>query len=116
MPARQRIVDVEIEEAKRRLRAESARLRRRIDADVASARGEAAGLVSWRKYVARFRLATLAAALGVGLIASAGMSPRRWSRWLGRRAVAAAMASVQAGLFAELRTLWNQDREGGERS
>jgi hypothetical protein len=116
MPARQRIVDVELEATKRRLRAESARLRRRIDADVASARGEAAGLVSWRKYVARFPLASLAAALGVGLIASAGMSPRRWSRWLGSRAVAAAMASVQARLVAELRALWNQDRDGGERS
>jgi hypothetical protein len=116
MPARQRIVDVELEATKRRLRAELARLRRRIDADVASARGEVAGLVSWRKYVTRFPLASLAAALGVGLIASAGMSPRRWSRWLGRRAVAAAMAGVQARLVAELRALWNQDREGGERS
>ncbi|HVC99220.1 MAG TPA: hypothetical protein VND64_36485 [Pirellulales bacterium] len=116
MPARQRIVDVELEETKRRLRAESARLRRRIDAQAANVRGEARGLISWKNYVARFPLASLATAFGVGLIASAGMSPRRWSRWLGRRAVAAAMAGVRAGLVADLLALWNQNRAGDKRS
>jgi hypothetical protein len=66
--------------------------------------------------VARFPFASLAAAFGVGLIASAGMSRRRWSRWLGRRAVAAAMAGVRAGLVGELLALWNQNRSGGGRS
>jgi hypothetical protein len=115
MPLSQRLVEVEIEAAKRRLRAESARLRRAIDADLVKVRGEATELVSWRTYVVRFPLASLAAAFGLGLIVSAGMSPRRWSRWLGGKAVAAAWGGMRAGLVAELLALLNENRPGGER-
>jgi hypothetical protein len=115
MYARQRMVDVEFEATKRRLRTESARLRRRIDTDLTGLRGEAAGLVSWRTYVRRFPVSMLAAAFGLGLIASAGLSPRRWSRWLGRGALTVALAGLRAGVFTELLTLWNEGRPGGRR-
>jgi hypothetical protein len=114
MPKLKRIVDVELENRKRQLRAESARLRRRIDSDLAGVRGETSELVSWRTYVRRFPVASLAAAFGVGLILAAGFSPRRWSRWLGHKAVTAALAGIKAGVLAEL-LAWNESRPGGKR-
>jgi hypothetical protein len=115
MPLGQRIVDIEHEAAKRRLRSESARLRRRIDTGLANVRGETKKLVSWSTWVRRFPVASLAAAFGVGLVLSAGLSPRRWSRWLGRHTVAAALAALRTGAYSELLALWNESRPGGGR-
>jgi hypothetical protein len=107
-----RIVDIEHDATKRRLRAESARLRRRIDGRLARAHGEVSELVSWRTWVRRFPVAALAGAFGIGLIVSTGFSPRRWSRWLGRSALAAGLAALRSGVYAELLALWNESRSG----
>jgi hypothetical protein len=102
-----RIVDVDLDASMRRLRAESGRLRRRIDARTYQLRGEIVDLVSWQTYVRRYPVASLTAAFGIGLAASAGLSWRSWAHRLARRAISAAMAGIRTGILSEWLAIWN---------
>lgn len=103
--ASKRLVDVEIEQAKRALRARCARLRRQIDADLDNLSDEVRGLTSWRTYVRRYPAPALAAAFGAGLALSAGPAPRHWPRRLGGWLASAAFSNLQAGVWKELVSL-----------
>jgi hypothetical protein len=107
-----RSIDVEHEEAKRRLRAEAARLRRRIDRHLTGVSSETARLMSWQTYVKRYPLATLSAAFGVGLAVSAGISRSNWKRWLAGKLFSTAVAGVKAGMLSDIIGAWQQSRNG----
>jgi hypothetical protein len=107
-----RLIDVEHEEQKRKLRAEAARLRRRIDRDLAGASYETRRLLSWQTYVKRYPLATLAGAFGVGLTVSAVISRSNWKRWLAGKLFSAAVAGVKAGVLTEVLAAWQRSRNG----
>lgn len=106
MLRRLRVIDAEVLEAKRQLRVRTARLRRRIDRRLAILRHEPARLTSWQTYVRRFPLGALAAALGLGLMASAGRSPRRAPRWLGTTLLSLATSAVRKGVWRDVMKLW----------
>lgn len=112
MAARRRLIHVEHEEQKRALRAEAARLRRRIDRDLAGVSHETGRLISWRTYVARYPIAVLAAAFAIGLAASAGLSRTRWKHWVAGKLFSAAVAGVKAGLVGELLAAWQRGTQG----
>lgn len=71
----------------RALRLRIGRSRRRIDGRLRATRSRARQLLSWKTYVERYPAWALAAAVGVGLAAAAGVRPRRVARWLGRSLV-----------------------------
>lgn len=110
--AARRLIDAEHEQAKRRLRTEAARLRRRIDRDLAGASIETKRLLSWQTYVKRYPLATLAGAFGIGLTASAVISRSNWKRWLAGKLFSAAIAGVKAGILTEALAAWQHSRDG----
>jgi hypothetical protein len=110
--AARRSIDVEQEEAKRQLRAEAARLRRRIDRHLSGVSTEASRLTSWQTYVKRYPLATLSAAFGVGLAVSAGISRSNWKRWLAGKLFSTAVAGVKAGVLSDILGAWQQSRNG----
>ena len=110
--AARRSIDVEQEEAKRQLRAEAARLRRRIDRHLSGVSTEASRLTSWQTYVKRYPLATLSAAFGVGLAVSAGISRSNWKRWLAGKLFSTAVAGVKAGVLNDIIGAWQQSRNG----
>lgn len=97
--------DDEQRRARRRLRLRIGRLRRRIDRRVRRLEREGHRLVSWRTYVRRFPAQALAAAVGLGLVASAGLSgglSRRLGFHLARRAVDRTVDRV----WKELEGIW----------
>ena len=112
--AARRSIDVDLESKKRMLRAEAARLRRRIDRDLTGASLETRRLLSWQTYVKRYPLATLAGAFGVGLTASAVISRSNWKRWLAGKLFSAAVAGVKAGLVTEALAAWQHSRNGAD--
>jgi hypothetical protein len=91
---------------KRELRLRIGRSRRRIDRRLRAGRDRVGELLSWRTYVVRYPACALAAALGVGLAASAGFRPARISRWLGLSLVRHAMDEVRQGLWREVERFW----------
>jgi len=113
MPSRLRVVDADLMEAKRRLRARSARLRRRIDRRVTILRHERTRLAAWQTYVRRFPLGAMAAALGLGMTFSAGLSPRRLPRWLGTSLVGAAISAMRQGVWRDVMKLWENAESRG---
>ncbi len=64
-------------------------------------------LLSWRTYVVRYPAWAVAAALGAGMAASAGLKPARLSRSLGLSLVRHAVGKFQQELWAELRRVWS---------
>lgn len=86
--------------AKRQLRAQIARCRRHIDAELRAVSDERRRLSDWRTYVARYPAQALAAAFAAGFALSAG----RLGRWLGGAAVRAAVGSISDSLVAGLTT------------
>jgi hypothetical protein len=112
MAARRRIIDVESEQQKRALRAEAARLRRRIDRDLAGLSYETRRLTSWQTYVKRYPLAALGTTFAAGLGISAGLSRTPWKKWLAGKLFSAALAGVKAGLLGELLAAWQRSNQG----
>jgi len=55
----------------------------------------------------------LAAALGAGMTASAGLRPAKVSRWLGLSLVRHAFGGFQQQLLVELRRVWNDSTPNG---
>jgi hypothetical protein len=101
-----RIIEDELLHRKRELRRRIGRSRRRIDRRLRGAGDSARQLCSWRTYVVRYPTWALAAAVGAGLAASAGLKPGRVSRWLGLSLVRHAFGGVQRQLWADLRRIW----------
>jgi hypothetical protein len=101
-----RVVDADQERRTRDLRLRIGRLRRQIDGRVHAARDEARGLVSWRSYVRSYPGYAVAAALGLGLAVSAGLSARRLWRWIGLRLLRRATAGAAGRFFEELKQIW----------
>jgi hypothetical protein len=117
-PATPQAGDVEVADrrAKRELRLQIARARRRIDRRVWAMEREGRRLTSWRTYVRRYPTQALAAALGLGLAASAGLSPG-WPRWLGARLTRRALDRAIAKAWHELEAIWAEstpDRPAAE--
>jgi hypothetical protein len=104
MPAR--INPDEICRRKRALRLRIGRSRRMIDARLRATGDQTRHLLSWRTYAARYPAWALAAALGAGLVASAGLKPRRMSRWLGLSLVGGAYGQFRRRLWADLLKVW----------
>jgi hypothetical protein len=101
-----RVLDEEPERTERELRLRIGRLRRRIDRRIRRAGREAERLVSWRTYVRSYPGYAVTAALGVGLAASAGLSPRRLWRWLGLKLLRRSAEGVFGRFWQELRQVW----------
>jgi hypothetical protein len=99
---------------KRELRLRIGRSRRQIDNRLRATQDCARQLFSWQTYVVRYPAWALAAALGVGLAASAGLKPHRMSRWLGASLVRRAFGTIQQHVSAELRRLWTESTPGEE--
>jgi len=108
MPSR--VVDDDLLRSKRELRSRIGRSRRRIDCRLRATRDRARQLVSWRTYVIRYPGWALAAALGAGFAASAGLKPGRLSRWLGLALVGQAWSGFQRQFWAELKQIWTNAR------
>jgi hypothetical protein len=103
-----RIANDELLRRKRELRLRIGRSRRRIQGRLRDTQDSARELLSWRTYVVRYPGWALAAALGAGMAASAGLKPGRLSRWLGLSIVRHACGGFQQHLGAELRRMWTR--------
>jgi hypothetical protein len=101
-----RIVDAEQERKKRDLRLQIGRLRRQIDSRIRSTERKARRLVSWQTYVRSYPGYAVTVALGAGLAASAGLSARRLSRWLGLRLLRRALQGATSQFYQELKQVW----------
>jgi hypothetical protein len=108
-PAKPRTVDVDERRAKRELRLHIARLRRRIDRRIWGLERERRRLTSWRTYVQRYPAQALAAAVGLGLAASAGLS-RGWPRLLGVQLTRRALDRAIAKAWHELEAIWAESK------
>jgi hypothetical protein len=97
----------EVLRRKRELRLQIGRRRRRIDRRLRTVGDRGAELLSWRTYAARYPALALAAALGAGLVASAGFRPARVSRRLGLSLVRHALGGARQHLRAELERIWS---------
>jgi len=91
---------------KRELRLRIGRSRRRVDRRLRGTRDRAKELLSWRTYVVRYPVWALAAALGTGWAASAGLKPSVWSRWLGLALVRHGLGGIQRRLWADIQRIW----------
>lgn len=100
------VADAELKQGKRELHLRILRLRLRIDGRIRSVRRGTGRLVSWRTYVRRYPGYAVTAALGAGLVASAGLSPARLSRWLGHRLLRRAADGAGRHFWRELRQIW----------
>jgi hypothetical protein len=104
--------DLEHERAARELRQRIGRLRRRIDGHLRAAGRETQRLTSWRTYVKSFPGCAVLAALGTGLVLSAGLTARRIARWLGLRLVGRAFDTAGRAIRRELGQIWASSSPG----
>ena len=102
-----RTVDTDPLCRKRELRLRIGRSRRRLDARLRASRDGVGQLLSWRTYVVRYPVWAMAAALGAGMAASAGLQPARLSRRLGLLLVRQALGKFQQTLRGELQRIWS---------
>ena len=100
--------DHDIHVRKRRLRLELGRVRRRVDRRVRGSQRRASELADWRTYARRYPGNLLLGAFGLGLALSAGLSARRFSRWVGMRLFRRALHDGQARLGRELAGIWSK--------
>ena len=101
-----RIIDLEQQRAKRRLRRRIARLRRRIDHRILATRHQTQRLGSWRTYVTTFPGSALIGAFGLGLALSAGLGGRRLSRRLGWRLLRRTVDRASGQFWRDLAGIW----------
>jgi hypothetical protein len=99
-------MDAELLQRKRELRLRIGRSRRRLDGRFRDSRACVGQLLSWRTYVVRYPAWAMAAALGAGMTASAGLKPARLSRRLGLSLVRHVLGNVQQQLWAEVGRFW----------
>jgi hypothetical protein len=101
-----RVVDLRQDRTKRDLRLRIGRLRRQIDGRIRTTERQARRLVSWRTYVRSYPGYAVTAAVGIGLAASAGLSARGMSRWLGLRLLRRAARGASRRFWQELKQIW----------
>jgi hypothetical protein len=94
------------ETPQRELRLRIARLRRRIDQRIRGVERETRALASWRTYVSRFPWRSFAAALGIGVAASAGLHRVRWGSRLGTSLFRHSIGRLLDGLWQEALRIW----------
>ncbi|MBX7165590.1 MAG: hypothetical protein K1X74_04510 [Pirellulales bacterium] len=94
----------ECETAKRELRAEIGRLRRRVDRRLQTTRGELRGLVSWQSQVRRHPAWTVGLGLGLGWLLAGGWNRSPWLRTFTREAGKLAAGLARERAFGELAT------------
>jgi len=114
-----RIVDPEIQRAKRELRRRIARSRRRIDGRLRAVGSGARRLTSWQAYVKAYPGSAITAALGTGLALSAGLSGRSILRRMGMRLAGRAADRAGRRCWEELEQIWADsapDRHASDRS
>ena len=104
------IVDAELEQKKRRLRARMGRLRRRIDGRMRSSRTEARRLLSWKTYIRGYPGQAVMVAMGIGLALSAGLSARSLSRWFGLRIARQGLRKASRLFWQELGDIWAESK------
>jgi len=63
-------------------------------------------LLSWQTYARRYPGSAVMAALGVGLVASAGLGRRPLARWIGLRLVRRAIDRLGRLFWRELEQVW----------
>ena len=103
------------EAARRQLRLEIARCRRRIDRRARRLEKESRRLASWTTYVRRYPAYALAASFGAGLALASG-----WRAWLGRvlgvRVTRRAVDGVIDRVLDEVQGFWERSRSepGGD--
>lgn len=110
--ARYRVIDVETQQAKRQLRAEIALSRAAITDQLVELKEQRRRLTSWKTYVGRFPVATLASAFAVGLFIAAARPGRRVPKMVASSLLQWGVNSVKAGLLTELLNLWNRSQTG----
>jgi hypothetical protein len=86
---------------KQELRRLIGRSRRQIDRRLRAVRDEGKNLLSWRTYVRRYPLGTVAAALGAGWAAAAALGSRRLKNRLGREVLFQTVRSAGGALAKE---------------
>jgi len=101
MPTRS--VDPQQLQQNRALRLRIGRQRRRIDARLRNAGRQARRLASWRTYVRHYPGYALGAAMGLGMIASAGLRADRLWGWLGTRLLRGTTEQIGKQLWTELK-------------
>ena len=101
---------VDLQQQRRELRRRIGRLRRRIDGRIRGAAHQARRLGSWRTYVKRYPGHAVAAALGIGLWASAGARAGRISRWLAARLLRKTSRQIVRQFCNELGQIWADGR------
>lgn len=101
-----RVVDSHCEHQKRDLRLRIGRLRRRVNERIRCGGREVRRLASWRSYVRSWPGNAVAAAFGVGLALSAGLSARRLAGWLGMRLIRRAVECAASQFRRELGQIW----------
>ena len=107
-----RVIDVETLQAKRQLRAEIALSRAAITDQLVELREQRRRLTSWRTYVVRFPVATLASAFAVGLLIAGARPGRRVPRMVASGMLRWGVSAVKAGLLTELLNIWTRSQNG----
>lgn len=110
----------ELQQAKRELRAQSARLRRGVNSHVHGLIREQARLRSWRTWVRRFPLPAVGIAFGIGLAAAVGLRRTKAdkqnvfesfiSSWAVPRLMRWATSAITSGLLTELLKTWSTSK------
>lgn len=100
-----------VEQRKQALRAEIARLRRRIDRQIYAVRDEKAQLTSWKTYVRRYPAWAAAGAFVVGLALSRGLPIRRFSQVFAGGLGTWAAKAARKRVIEEIVAVWNASQE-----
>ncbi|MBN2294970.1 MAG: hypothetical protein JXM70_21255 [Pirellulales bacterium] len=102
------IADAEQIRTKRHLRLRIGRLRRRINSHIRGSQKEGQRLLSWRTYVTRYPGGALAAAFGVGMVASVGLKGPRLIRTVCALMIRRGAGAMFGGVRNELVRFWEQ--------
>jgi hypothetical protein len=100
--------------AKRAVRLEIGRLRRRIDRRLHALGREGRQAVSWRSWARRYPAYSLVAAAGIGLAASFLLRRGEWTQTLARQFVRRAVDRVLDVAVRELMKLWSRSSHAND--
>lgn len=100
-----------VEQRKQALRAEIARLRRRIDRQIYAVRDEKTQLTSWKTYVRRYPTWAAAGAFVVGIALSRGLPMKQFSRVFTSGLGTWAAKAARKRVIEELTAVWNASQK-----
>ena len=100
--------------AKRAIRLEIGRLRRRIDRRLDALGRDAQQAVSWQSWARRYPAYTLAAAFGIGLAAATLFRRREWAQTLARHVTRRAVDRLLKAAVRQFSQWWAQSRSETE--